>query len=43
MKKIINSKKYDTSTAKPLYTMSNGAYGDFSHVSETLYVKKTGE
>ena len=43
MKKIINGKKYDTNTAKELYTMSNGAQSDFGHVSETLYIKRTGE
>lgn len=43
MKKIINGKKYDTATAKALYTMNSGALGDFEHVSETLYIKKTGE
>lgn len=43
MKKIINGKKYNTATAKELYTMSSGARSDFGHVSETLYIKKTGE
>lgn len=43
MKKIINGKKYDTNTAKALHTMERGTPGDFSYMSETLYIKKTGE
>lgn len=44
MKKIINGKVYDTSTAKELGSWSNMAdYGNFSQFSETLYRKKTGE
>lgn len=44
MKKIINGKLYNTETATELGTYWNGyPQGDFSYVSETLYVKKTGE
>lgn len=44
MKKIINGKVYDTSTAKLCADTSNGgSYRDFSHWSEELYRKKTGE
>lgn len=43
MKKIINGKLYDTDTAKGLGSWSNGEWGDFSHVEETLYRKRTGE
>lgn len=44
MKKIISGKVYDTDTAKELGSWSNiPDYGDFSHFSETLYHKKTGE
>lgn len=44
MKKIINGKVYDTDTAKELAEWSNGlGPGDFSHVVEWLYQKRTGE
>ena len=44
MKKIINGKKYDTSTALRIGNFWNGlSDGDFSSLSETLYKKKTGE
>ena len=44
MKKIINGKVYDTDTAKELAEWSNGlGHGDFSHVVEWLYQKRTGE
>lgn len=44
MKKIINGKKYDTSTAKEIGIASaNCSYSDFSYWSEVLYQKKTGE
>ncbi len=43
MKKIINGKKYDTDTAKFLGYWTNGLGGDFRHVREELYRKKTGE
>ena len=44
MKKIINGKMYDTETAKEIGCYNNGlGVGDFRHLSETLYCKKTGE
>lgn len=44
MKKIIDGKKYDTETAKEVGHWWNGLGGnDFSHISETLYRKRTGE
>ena len=44
MKKVINGKVYDTSTAKELACYSNaGGWRDFSHFEERLYRKKTGE
>lgn len=44
MKKIINGKVYDTTTAKEMASYSNaGSWRDFSHYEETLYLKKTGE
>ena len=44
MKKIINGRLYDTSTAKRIGSYDNGYCGsDFEHYSETLYRKKTGE
>lgn len=43
MKKIINGKRYDTSTAKELSSYSYGYPRDFEHWEETLYRKSTGE
>lgn len=44
MKKIINSRLYDTDTAKEIGWYDNGyGAGDFHHLQETLYRKKTGE
>ena len=43
MKKIINNKLYDSSTAKEIGTWDNGIYGDINSIEETLYRKKTGE
>ncbi len=43
MRKIINDKAYDTSTAKAVGTWSYGSYRDFHYVAEILYKKKTGE
>lgn len=43
MKKIINGKKYDTSTAKEIARWDNGDCLSFGWCSETLYRKKTGE
>lgn len=44
MKKIISGKVYDTDTARELGSWANaGHWGDFAHMEETLYRKKTGE
>lgn len=44
MKRIINGKKYDTETARKVAEWSNGlGVRDFNHMSEELYVKRTGE
>lgn len=44
MKKIINGKVYDTSTAKRLGEYEPNPYrSDFHYFCETLYQKKTGE
>lgn len=44
MKKVINGKVYDTSTAKELGSYEPNPYrSDFSWYCETLYQKKTGE
>lgn len=44
MKKIIQGKLYDTTTAKALGTWQNaGSWSDFNHMEETLYRKRTGE
>lgn len=44
MKKIINYKMYNTDTATEVASYCNGySCGDFRHVQETLYRKKTGE
>lgn len=44
MKKIINNKVYDTTTAQKCGEWDNGYYtNDFNFCSETLYRKKTGE
>lgn len=44
MKSIINGKKYDTDTAQEIVSHDNGlGSGDFRSLSETLYLKKTGE
>lgn len=44
MKKIINGKKYDTSTAELIGSYSNDlSYSDFSYYCEELYKKRTGE
>lgn len=44
MKKIINGKAYDTSTASKLAVHDNGLLpNDFDYTEETLYQKKTGE
>lgn len=44
MKKIINRKLYDTSTAREIGYFWNGlGTSDFRSLTETLYQKKTGE
>lgn len=43
MKKIINGKVYDTSTAHAVGSWDNGIYGDLNSLSESLYRKRTGE
>lgn len=44
MRKVINSKKYDTDTAELIGSWHNNfEIRDFSHCSESLYRKKTGE
>lgn len=44
MKKIIKNRVYDTETARPLASWSNGrSLSDFSYLSESLYQKRNGE
>lgn len=44
MKRYINGKVYDTSTAQEIGSYANaGNWRDFSHYEETLYRKRTGE
>lgn len=44
MKKIINGKRYDTTTARYVGGWNNNrGFRDFSHCYEDLYCKKTGE
>lgn len=43
MKKIINGKKYDTTTATRVGSYSFSNSRDFNHFSEELYCKTTGE
>ena len=44
MKKIVNYKMYNTDTATEVASYCNGySCGDFRHLEETLYRKKTGE
>lgn len=44
MVKIIGGKKYNTDTAEAVGQYDNGlGYGDFKHLMETLYKKRTGE
>ena len=43
MRRIINGKAYDTSTAKEVGNYSYLYPGEFDYVEETLYLKKTGE
>lgn len=43
MKKIINSKKYDTETAKSIGSYNTNNHGDFTFFYEELFKKRTGE
>lgn len=43
MKKIIDGKKYDTTTATKIYEWSDGYANDFAYIEETLYRKRNGE
>ena len=43
MNKIINGKKYDTTTAKKIEIIGDENINNFSNYSETLYQKKNGE
>lgn len=43
MKKIINNKRYDTSTATLVGEYESGYPNDFSYYVEQLYRKRTGE
>ncbi len=44
MKKIINGRRYDTTTAKEIGNASySGSVTDFQWWDETLYLKRTGE
>ena len=43
MKRIIDGKRYDTSTAEEIATSTHGYRSEFSYYEETLYCKRTGE
>ena len=43
MKRIIDGKRYDTSTAEEVATATHGYRREFSYYEETLYCKRTGE
>ena len=43
MKKIINGKVYDTTSAKEVGCYENGLPTDFDYIEEILYRKRTGE
>lgn len=43
MKKIIDGRKYDTSTATELATACHGTPRDFAYFEETLFRKRSGE
>ena len=43
MKRIIDGKRYDTSTAEEIATATHGYKREFSYYEETLYCKRTGE
>ena len=43
MRKVIKGRLYDTETARLIVNWSDGYQSDLSHISETLYRKRTGE
>lgn len=43
MKKVINSKRYDTDTAKLIAESEQGCFSDLEYICETLYKKRGGE
>lgn len=43
MKRVISGRLYDTETAREVAGWSDRDPGDFRHVEETLYRKRTGE
>lgn len=43
MKKYIDNKLYNTETAQEIGEWDNGGFGTFNYVSETLYLKRSGE
>lgn len=43
MKKILNGKVYDTTSAKEVGCYNNGLPTDFNYIEEVLYRKRTGE
>lgn len=43
MKRIIDGRRYDTSTAEEIATATHGYKNEFSYYEETLYCKRTGE
>lgn len=43
MKRIIDGRRYDTSTAEEVATATHGYKSEFSYYEETLYCKRTGE
>lgn len=43
MKKIINGRKYDTSTAEEVAESSHSYKSEYDYYEETLYRKRTGE
>lgn len=43
MKRIIDGKRYDTSTAEEVGFAKHGSRRDFEYYEETLYCKRTGE
>lgn len=43
MKRIIDGKRYDTSTAEEVGFAKHGSRRDFAYYEETLYCKRTGE